>query len=141
MVTVLGPVLPRFEFSISEMPEYWKQTQEKAREFFKLNSNWLIENVGFSLSKTGLAEDPDTFTILVPVDSRRSAMKTLDNRSCYQVKDLIKDLKTCSQETVIYAIYYDNDDKFCERPIFKTLDDDEDFYLFLGSWKKSCQRK
>ena len=101
-----------FEFSISEMPNFWEQTQDVS-EFWSLNNNWMMETRGFKIlhfqllpedkhavvdllciacaktirgnedhaviwknglvhdphpSGVGLAEEPDTFIVFVPID-------------------------------------------------------------------------
>ena len=61
-------------------------------------------------------------------------MKTIKGRFHYQVKDLISDLKEFPQDSIVFAIWCGNDEKFHERPIYKVVEtaEPEEVYLYLG---------
>lgn len=65
-------------------------------------------------------------------------MKTINGKFHYQVKDLVSDLQQFPQESIIFAIWLDNDKSFHERPIYKTVEtaDPGEVYFYLGDDKR-----
>lgn len=52
----------------------------------------------------------------------------------FTVKDL-RDMLDCeADDALVFAIYHNENGKFCERPIYKTAVEanDKEFYLYLG---------
>jgi len=59
-------------------------------------------------------------------------MITLDGKYLYQIKDLIEELKRYPQDSVVCAIWYDNDKQFHKRSIYKTVETATEVCLYLG---------
>jgi len=55
----------------------------------------------------------------------------------WAVKDLKEALEGEPDDAVVFAIYHDDNKKFCERPVYKnsTAADETEHYLYLGNIK------